>query len=201
MNVTTDVAQNPYSPPRSNVAAAERTDAGLFYVVAPSKFLILMIGTLGLYSVYWFYKNWSLLDRRDKCYWPVARGIFNIFFAHALFREIDALLQRSARTFRWSPGTLATVYVVFSILENLMDRLSAKDIGSPVTDILGLVLMVPTVYTLYTAQRAANVAEGDPTGSTNSAITAANIAWLVLGGLLWILILLGLFVTLAGPTA
>lgn len=174
----------------------EQADAGLFYVVAPRKFLFLMIGTLGLYSIYWFYKNWSLLNRRDDRYWPVARGVFNIFFTHALFREIDGALQRKARAFAWSAETLATVYVVCAILMNGMDRLSAKDIGSPVTDILGLVLFAPTVFALYTAQRAINLAEGDSAGSTNSRFTPANIAWLVFGVLLWVLILLGLFAAL-----
>ena len=45
----------------------------------------------------------------------------------------------------------------------------------------------------YNIQKAANVACDDSEGLSNSQLTAANIAWLVVGGLLWALILYGLY--------
>jgi hypothetical protein len=191
--------ENPYKAPDARVAdVGVLSSQELFYVVAKPKFLALMIATMGIYTVYWFYKNWALLNRRRHCYWPVARGLFSIFFAHALFDEIDRALRRSdaARTFFWSPRSLATGYVVFSILMNICDRLSFKNIGSPLTDLLGFVLLVPIVLILLRAQQAANLAAGDPEGTHNSRLTLANIAWLILGTLLWLLSLLGLYMAL-----
>jgi hypothetical protein len=59
-------------------------------------------------------------------------------------------------------------------------------------------LLVPVVWALYRAQCAANVADGDPSGETNSSITAANIAWLVFGGIMWALTALGWYAILTG---
>jgi hypothetical protein len=197
--------ENPYRAPEAAVADMEQASAQqqLFYVVAKPKFLALFIGTMGIYVIYWFYKNWALLNRKHRAYWPVARGIFSIFFAHSLFGEIDKTLRRkqTTRTFSWSPGTLATGYVIFSILMNLCDRLSMKNIGSPITDLLGFVLLIPIVLILLRAQQAINLAEGDPEGKRNSRITLANVAWLIVGAVLWILVLLGLYLTLKGDNS
>ena len=194
--------ENPYKAPEAIVADMEDLSAQqqLLYVVAKPKFLALIIGTLGIYVVYWFYKNWALLNRKHRDYWPVARGIFSIFFAHSLFDEIDRTLRQNqaTQTFPWSPRTLATGYVVFSILMNVSNRLSVQNIGSPITDLLGCVVLIPIVLILLRVQQAINLAEGDPEGARNSRITLANIAWLIVGAVLWVLVLLGTYITLKG---
>lgn len=201
--LTATAAINPYKAPDAPLAETEeRVVEGLFYVVSPTKFLVLMIGSLGMYPVYWFYKNWSLLDRKHKQYWPVMRGLFSIFFAHALFHEVDDVLKRESklRAFSWSPGALATGYVLSALAGNVLGRLSGKDIGSPITDVLALLMLVPETYVLYRAQLAINVAEGDPSGLRNSRFTAANIIWLVLFGLFWLAVIAGLFLIFSGTS-
>jgi hypothetical protein len=190
---------NPYLPPVARVEDLTQSDADAqFLVVAPRKFWIMTIGTLGLYGYYWFYKNWALLNRQHKTYWPVARAIFSIFFTHSLFAEVDAALRRRGAVHAWSPRGMATQYVVCSIASNICDKLAARDIGSPLTDVAGLLLLLPICGALYEAQRAINIAEGDTAGERNRSLTPANFAWLVLGGLLWLLLLLGLFVMATG---
>jgi hypothetical protein len=175
------------------VADASSDDDAQFYVVAPAKFLLMLIGTAGLYGYYWFYRNWALLNRKHKQYWPVMRALFSVFFTHSLYAEIDHSLTRRGAAYRWSPGVLATVYVVASIASHILDRLAGKNVGSPWTDLSSVLLLAPMVWSMLAAQRAINIAEGDPAGSGNRGITAANVAWLVLGGLLWLLVLLGLY--------
>ena len=195
------VPPNPHKAPEAQVADHEGVGEELFYVVAPSKFLIMMVGTLGIYAVYWFYKNWSIIARRRKeSLWPVARGIFAVFFTHALFKEVDGELQVQGKlkSFAWQPSTLASIYVASAIGSSLCGRLSGKGIGSPVTDLVALALFVPTVYALYSAQFAFNLASGDPQGTGNRSLTAANIAWLVPGAILWLLTIVGMFLILTG---
>ena len=45
---------------------------------------------------------------------------------------------------------------------------------------------------LFHAQRAANIASGDPQALSNNRFTAANWVWIVLGGLFWLLLGIGL---------
>ena len=199
METTAPLEHNPYQAPLARVEEARPSDAdALFLVVAPRKFWIMMIGTVGLYSYYWFYKNWALLNRRHKTYWPVARAIFSIFFTHSLFEEVAESIRRRGATHAWSPRGLATLYVFSAIASQVCDKLAGRNIGSPFTDVIGVLLLLPIVFSLYEAQRAINVAEGDPTGERNRNLTAANFAWLAIGGIFWLLFVLGMYLMATG---
>jgi hypothetical protein len=188
------MSTNPYQTPQSTLidTIPDETGNALFYVVSPVKFWLLMVGTFGLYSVFWFYKHWSLLNRRHGGYWPVPRAIFSIFFTHSLFAEIDHVLKRKQIEFHWSPAGMATLYVVSTIAMQISSRLASNGMISATADLLTNLLIIPMFAALHVAQRAANVAEGDPRGESNSRITGANIVWLLLGGCLWLLMLMGI---------
>lgn len=191
---------NPYQPPSAAVdVQATVVSKQWLYVVAPRKFLLLMILTLGFYSLYWFYKNWALLNRHHKIYWPVPRAIFSIFFTHALFTEVDGLLRKRGIEFRWSPGNLATVFVVAAIASRVLDRFAGNDEVNPLFALASTLMLVPMTWALFGAQRAINAAEHDPAGDSNSDITAANILWMLLGALVWMMVLLGFWVMLVNP--
>lgn len=72
---------NPYAAPSS---AVEITTAPLnhrFYVASPTKFLIMYLGTMGIYEIYWVYKHWAQFKAATKGdQWPVMRALFPIFF-------------------------------------------------------------------------------------------------------------------------
>ncbi|MBV8635486.1 MAG: hypothetical protein JO002_13415 [Burkholderiaceae bacterium] len=189
---------NIYSPPTANLddepGASESNDN--FYVVAPLKFWLLFVLTLGFYQVYWFYKNWSRYKARTHDdIWPVMRGIFTIFFTHSLFREIDAALVAEEREHSWDPGLLATGYVIATIVNRILDR--TPDSMDKVVLPIELFIMLPLVgYLLYRAQVAINIACGDPTGASNAKLTWANYLWMILGAALIVLGLIGTFVDL-----
>jgi hypothetical protein len=91
--------------------------------------------------------------------------------------------------------------VIFQIASTLADRLAANGIGSPTTDFLGLLALGPIVYCLWGIQDAANRACGQPGGESNGRFTWANWIWIVLGGLLWAVALLGLVLLYSGDPA
>jgi len=133
--------------------------------------------------------------------WPVMRGIFSIFFTHSLFRLVDSRLKEKKFEYEWNPQFVATVYVLFAILGNILDRLSYKEIGSPVTDLLSLGVLPVVGWTLYKAQNAVNIVCEDPLGVSNNQFTWANIIWIVFGTILWGMILLGLYFMVFDPSA
>lgn len=174
------------------------TVAPIFYVVSRKKLAILYLATLGFYGVYWFYKNWSNYKNYssdkfnvDQSIWPVARGIFSIFFTHALFREIKAYGRDKAALVEWNNATLATQLVLFTIASNILDRMSYRSIGSPYTDVASLLIMMPLLGLLLSAQNMINVSCDDPKGESNSHITSVNYVWIALGAILWFFIVLG----------
>ncbi|MCH8617911.1 hypothetical protein [Undibacterium sp. TS12] len=187
------------------MAESQRSDevvivAPTFYVVSRKKLAILYIATLGMYSVYWFYKNWSNYKNRmsdkfddDRSIWPVPRGIFAIFFTHALFREVKAYGDDNATVSEWNNESQATKLVLTMIVSNVLDRLSYRSIGSPYTDIASILILAPLLAQLLSAQQMINASCGDPNGESNSRFTVANYAWIVLGLLIWILVIFGIF--------
>jgi hypothetical protein len=193
---------NFYAPPQAQVAdPVDTANVAPFYVVSERKFLALFFATVGMYTFYWHWRHWKLhkIDKKLEI-WPVPRAVFQIFFAHSLNREIDHLLERKHQRYSWSPNALATVFVVFTIISNVADRLSWRGIGSPYSDIVSLLTLLPLGYCMLRSQRAANLACGDPQATANRHFTVANYAWLTFGMLFWALILLG-YLLPEDPTA
>jgi hypothetical protein len=189
---------NPYQTPQAVANDTSVAVEGL-YVVAPLKFVVLMVATFGLYSLYWFYRQWAavkLAERSDI--WPVARSIFQVFFTHSLFDHVDTRLRMRQIAYRWSASTLATIYVFSVIAARVADRLSARSENIGFLDFFSIAMLAPVIWSLLGGQRAINALESDPQGLTNSHFGAANIAWIVLGSIGWILVLLGLFFMATG---
>ncbi|MGH1487202.1 MAG: hypothetical protein ACRBCI_13395 [Cellvibrionaceae bacterium] len=188
---------NIYKAPEANLVSSNDEANAQFYIVSIKKFTILFFATVGMYPIYWFYKNWKLQkERHDLSIWPVARGIFSIFYAHTLFNKIDSVLQQKQKVFEWSAGAVATSYVVLTVVSTLMSQLASKEIGSPYTDILSIAALPVLYVILLKAQKAINLSQNDPEGEANNQLTGANIVWIFIGLLLWALIILGLLIVL-----
>jgi hypothetical protein len=185
--------QELYRPPAVDEPAPGAPIAtGAFYVVSPSKFLLLFMLTLGVYSYYWFYENWRRYRAHSGEYVsPFWRTVLNLFFTHRLFRSIDAQPAKAKSEVRWNAESMATLYVVLSIVGYMLGRLSSA-LQAEWLDMLAMACGLGTAYPLYVAQRVAHVAVGDAEGSTNGTFTAVNYVFMLLGGSFWLLIFLGM---------
>lgn len=191
--------ENVYQTPQAELVE-ENIDAPEFYAVSLNKFLILFFATFSLYQIYWFYKNWSFYSKSSgESMWPIMRGLFSIFFAHSLFSLVDEKLKQVNSNYTWPASMLATIYVIFTIVGNVSDRLSAKDIGSPITDFIGLLVLPIVGWSLYKAQKAVNLSLGDPEGKTNNFLSPLNYVWIILGVVLWAIAGFGLYAITWAP--
>lgn len=189
--------ENFYRAPASSLDKVDHVESAAvtdkFYVVAPTKFLALYMATLGYYGIYWFYRNWKQFKQQTgEDMWPVPRAIFSVFFTHQLARYVDYTLESQGRSFDWNARLCATWLVVLQITCNVADRMAYKETASPYSDILALLILPALALAHLTMQRAINAACGDTDGATNSKLTGANWAWIVAGGIIWALTLLGL---------
>lgn len=189
--------ENFYRAPASSLDKVDHVESTAvtdkFYVVAPAKFMTLFMATLGYYGIYWFYRNWKQFKQQTgEDMWPVPRAIFSIFFTHQLARHVDYTLEGQGRKFNWNAGVCATWLVVLQVTCNVADRMAYKETGRPYSDILALLILPALALAHLTMQRAINAACGDTDGATNSKLTGANWAWIVAGGIIWALTLLGL---------
>lgn len=187
------MSDNLYAPPKADlVAPAPEAELQPFYVVSKAKFLTLYVLTFGIYQLYWAYKNWHQFKHASgQELWPVARAFFAIFFTHALYREADAKLKRDGRSHDWRPGELATLFVVGLIVNNVVDALSRKNIGYPITDIASLALLPVLAWVTWLGQRGLNAAAGDPEGRSNARFTALNYVLCALGAVMLVLACVG----------
>lgn len=189
--MTNSVYQTPSAA--LEVATAVSTENAEYYVVSVRKLTVLYFATLGLYSVYWFYKNWSRYSRfHNAGLWPLPRGLFNIFFAHSLFHNVQLTLERRGEVYGWTPSGLATGYVALAIASHICEQLSQNGIGFPFTSFASLLGLPLMFLCLMGAQRAINTSQGDPAGTANNRFTWVNYVWVILGVVFWALAATGL---------
>ncbi|HYJ11149.1 MAG TPA: hypothetical protein VEX18_19135 [Polyangiaceae bacterium] len=169
------------------------------YVVAPTKFMILAFSTMGMYSLYWFYKNWSLQRHAYGLnIWPVPRAIFAVFFTHQLFRAIDTQAHERGYAPGWNANGQATLYVGLAVASYITGRFNdAANVGTALV-LLSLGLALAGTVPLFAAQKVANLVAGDVEGRSNASITAANAAVILIGLLLWTTVGAGVFLGAAG---
>lgn len=162
----------------------------MFYVVSVKKFTVLYLATLGLYQLYWFYKNWSIYRSASKeDIWPVPRAIFSIFFVHSLLRHVYEKIINAEKSIKVDPRSYATPLVVLIIISEVLDRCAKKSIGSPYTDIASIAILIPLALQFRQVQIAINIACDDSDGASNREFTSANYVWIVLGFILWGLVI------------
>lgn len=187
------MSDNVYQTPKAAVDIPQEA-LRPYYVVSNRKFWVLYVATFGVYHLYWFYKNWQQFKSfTGMSAWPVARGIFSIFFAHSLFGLIRDSADEQEGAPHLKAGLLATVYVILSLISSGTERLASRDLGSPYTDFISILAMPLVGWVLYQVQKAANAACKDPLGETNNVFTAANVIWIVIGVLFWAMVLFGLY--------
>lgn len=187
------MADNIYSAPESSLDEVHEITDVDFYVVSLFKFNVLFVSTLGMYTLYWFYKNWQLIKiNQNRNIWPIPRALFDIFFTHSLFDEINQKLSQTHEDVTWPHSMWATIYVLSAIVTNVLDRLTAKSVGEPWLDVLAILLIFGLWLPLNSAQKMVNLSCNDPEGSKNAEFTAVNILFVVLGLAFWAVLFIGL---------
>jgi hypothetical protein len=165
-----------------------------FYVVSKRKLAILFLSTFTLYILYWYYKNWDRYKGRHpeasrfgSTVSPAPRAAFWMFFTHALFRKIKAYGRDQPAIARWRSDWHATVLVALLLLANFIDVL----IGGTAGDVASFASMFILLLPFLKAQEKINLSCGDPEGKGNDRLSKANWAWVLAGGVLWVLVIAG----------
>ncbi|MDF1781855.1 MAG: hypothetical protein P1U67_11200 [Alcanivoracaceae bacterium] len=196
----TSASNNPYQAPTANLQDALGSNMPQYYVVSVFKLLVMCIATMNLYLAYWFYRQWKALQpTMDKKIMPVPRGIFSVFFVKDLFNRIDEHRVDRQVAGRWNHASASTLFIAMVIAGYVIDRLVPEAEAFTWYDFLTFVPSGVIIAVMVPAQRAINSICDDPKGVGNQSFTAANWLWLLLGGMLWALIAIGVAVSI-NPT-
>lgn len=147
----------------------------LFFPVSVRKLVLMSIFTLGLYELYWLFKNWQLIkDRERSGIIPALRAIFGVFFCYGLFRRI-----REQQLTLWPQNSaidargLAAGWIFCSILGNFPTPIDLISFAS--------------VFFLIPIQKAVNAINRHAVANIpeNDEITVANVMFVVLAMVLF----------------
>lgn len=159
-----------------------RPEVLALHPMSEAKLLVMSLCTLGLYEIWWFYRNWRLLrDHRGRDVWAPARGLFAPLFAFSLFEEVRGEAARAGVAAGWSSGLRALAFFVINMAWRLPDPYGLISLAAfiPLLDVQGTI-------------NAANARLGDPV-PVDRTFTRWNRVGIAVGGLVLVLSVIGTF--------
>lgn len=175
---------DPYAPPSANLETApEQKDTTPlpFFATSVAKVWLYSLASVSLYFLYWHYKQWRAYgDAKHANISPFWRTVFSPFFVFELFPEIVA--QTSAKA---NGMAMAGLYAATTVIAN---------VGSRFNDDIWMVGLI-AIFPVATMQAAINdyLRRAYPNADKNDKIGAGGVVLLIVGGILWLLILIGTF--------
>ena len=174
--------------PAATVAETDAYRATPQFAVSLGKLAVMSLCTFGLYELYWFYKQWDTLRRREReNLSPFWRTFFAPLWAFSLFPRIRQLTAKYGVPATWSGGGLALAFLIFGAASRLPARLWMVSLLS----FLPLLVLQRAVNTLN-----ATVAPG---AERNNRYSGANVVVIVIGAILLALAIAGTFLPDTGP--
>lgn len=151
------------------------------------KFTLLYFGTMGFYSLYWFYRNWAAAEAiTGERMLKLGRTLFAMFFIHQLFALVQSEQKTEEQQHPWRPNKLAWVYIGAGAGQFLFTLLVEQyGLSSWLRLLIFCTALVVQFYVLYTAQLVMNRVALDPYGAANSKLTIHNHLWIAFGFYLW----------------
>ena len=150
------------------------------FSVSVSKFAVMSLCTFGIYELYWAYKHWDAMRRREQeKLSPFWRAFFAPLWGFSLLPRLQQLTAVFGVPATWSGSALALAYFLLHISYRLPDPLW----------LVSLLSFLP----LLVVQRSVNELHRTvvPAAPRNDSYSGLNVAGIVLGGLLLLLAILG----------
>ena len=159
---------------------AEPPAPARWFVVGAAKLVVMSTVTLGIYQVFWFYKQWrQVRDVHGEDIWPVPRAIFSVFFSFSLFRRLEDEAALRGHADAPSPALHAVAFFLLTLASRLPDP--------------WWLITFASVLPLVPVQRAASTIALTAAPGTDPNTTFSRLNWvgIVVGGLFLLLALLG----------
>ena len=116
-----EAEDTPQVPP----IVAKNNKKPLYFPVSKLKLILMSLCTLGLYELYWFYKNWKLIrTRTGQNLSPFWRAFFSFIFGYQLFKDIQVSADSNGCKSSINPGWLFICYLALNATWSLPDPFS-----------------------------------------------------------------------------
>jgi len=196
----TEVTEIYKSPKADLLTEQEKTDDYQFFSVSLKKLCIMYIATMGMYVLVFFYQHWKAQKTKYGLKInPALRAIFSIFFVHSLFSKMKNEAENKGINQDIAFSMLATTYILCSIGSWVASNVPDTGILFAIGYAASISLTLIALYPLYRVQKVANIINNDENGFSNSNFTGYNWLFLVIGSLLWVISVFGVYISVALP--
>ena len=172
----------------------ERDTPDIEYFSIPLRRLaFLSVLTLGLYEIFWFYKNWEAIRKTEQQkISPFGRAIFAIFYCYSFFKKVLRSAKKYNYSDSYSPELLATLYIVLFFVGNGLGQIEHATFEF---DIFFLLIALSSFVPLLSVQKAINFNNSKIVQNYNERrkFSRGEIVLIVLGIILFGLVLLEIF--------
>lgn len=156
-------------------------DEPWYFPVSVSKLLVMSIASFGAYQIYWHYRNWKRYRARSTRRFSVLlRTFFAPLFCFRLFERMHHDSREAGLAGLPEPGVLALAYLCLNALLALPEPWWVLTF----LNVVPLMVVQARVNQLHAAVT--------PTARRNDAYSGANVALIVAGVFLFLMMLLGL---------
>jgi len=163
------------------------------------KFIFLMIVTFGLYNISWIYNNWKYIKEIKKnnihVIWRTIGLIipfYNLWLIYDLFKNIVNLNIKEKIDIKYKGLSLFAIFIAFSVGSRAISR-TLPDGYLILSLATGILPLIP----LFIAQKYFNnYWEKTQKLPEREWFTKGQIAWIIIGSIFWILVILGSFLNL-----
>lgn len=150
-------------------------------LVTKSQFIILNFLTFNLYSVWWHYKTWHYFRKKESSdIMPAMRAIFGIFFLYALFKKIKGFAISKGYTKSYSSGLLFIGFLFLVLCSYLPEP-------AYILAFVAVICYAPVIDAFNFSVTSNN------DGEIQTMFSIRQLVLIILGGLIWILALIGLY--------
>lgn len=161
-----------------------------WFPVSLTKYLVMHVSTLGLYQLFWIYKQWTrikAIDRDDL--WPWARTLFAGIWNFPLFDRVSREALEADVRANWNPYVLGFGAMLFGVF--------AWFARGP-WQALVLLSFLPYLPVIVTIEKLNRQVAADTAEPPNDRFSTVNIVFIVIGSIFVLLALLGWFAEAAG---
>lgn len=107
-------------PHEQRAARALATDKPMFFAPSTFKLVAMSLATFGLYTLYWFWRNWQAIQRETgEPLWPWARALFCLLWSFSCFARLSDMTRGRRRELAFPVALLGIVFAVLNLAGRL----------------------------------------------------------------------------------
>lgn len=164
-----------------------------YFSIPPARLALFSILTLGIYEIFWFYKNWEAIKKAEQQkISPLGRAIFTVFYCNSLFKKVLESAKSQGYQNSYSPGWLATAYILLLLIGNGLSRVESFNVA---LNLVWLVVAISSFIPLLSIQKAINFNNEKIKGDANlkRGFSGGEVALIIIGLIIFLLVLAGSF--------